>query len=135
MTAERYRAAGSGCTLGSMDIPARMDRLEQGLIDARLESRDEYRKIDIRLAKIETLLPTFATKTDLQETKSDIIRWIMGTAIALAATAITVITFVLNNAAPRQAAPQAPVIIQLPPLTTVTPTPAAQPATAKPGRD
>ena len=76
-----------------------------------------------RLARIESKLDTFATKADLQELRSEIhkgnnelIRWVVGTAVGLGVAAITVTTFVLNNATPKApaAAPQAPIIIHMP---------------------
>jgi hypothetical protein len=44
---------------------------------------------------------------------SDVIKWIIGTAVVLSATSVTVITFVLNNATPKAPppAPQPPVVI------------------------
>lgn len=69
-----------------------------------------------RLARIETRLEQTATKADLAAAMSDMIKWMVGTAIVLGATAITVITFVLNNASPKAPAAQpVPIVIQLPP--------------------
>ncbi len=74
-----------------------------------------------RLVKIETRLDLTATKADLHEMSSALIKWMVGTAFGLGATAITVMTFVLNNATPKSApAAPAPIIIY------------AQPATAAP---
>lgn len=76
-----------------------------------------------RLTRIESKLDTFATKADLQELRSEIhkgnnelIRWVVGTAVGLGVAAITVTTFVLNNATPKvpATAPQAPIIINMP---------------------
>lgn len=76
-----------------------------------------------RVAKLEAIIPTLATKADLLEVKGDlsreientrtqiveakssIIQWVVGTAVGISVAAITIITFVLNNAIPRQAAP------------------------------
>lgn len=65
-----------------------------------------------RLVRIESRLDQMATKADLaekvgelkteiQRSVNEMIRWMVGTAIGLGVTAITVITFVLNNAAPK----------------------------------
>jgi len=46
---------------------------------------------------------------------ADIVKWIIGTAIAMGATGIVVITFVLNNAVPKGApAATPPIVIQSP---------------------
>lgn len=76
-----------------------------------------------RLARIESRLDQMATKADLaekvgelkteiQRSVNEMIRWMVGTAIGLGVAAITVITFVLNNATPK-AAPPAPVPITI----------------------
>lgn len=95
-----------------------------------------------RITSLEAVIPTLATKTDLLATKTDLqaeigglrvemhkgfadqVKWIVGTAIALGAAGITVMTFVLNNAVPKVsiAQPQ-PTVIVAPGL--VSPTPAA----------
>lgn len=82
-----------------------------------------------RLARVEARLDQTATKEDLARLRVEMpqefagmIKWMVGTAVVLGAAAITVITFVLNYATPRtaaplvQALPSAPsVIIQLSP--------------------
>jgi UPF0288 family protein (methanogenesis marker protein 3) len=89
----------------------RVEKLEKAVEDIR----EDVRSIDIRLSKMETRLDHMATKADLHETSNAQIKWTVGTAIALGAVAITVITFVLNNAAPKAAAPQQqPIIITVP---------------------
>ena len=87
------------------DMEARVVKLE----DFAQDTRD-------RLTRIETKLDTFATKADLQEMSSSMIKWMVGTAVGLGVAAITVMTFVLNNAAPKAttAAPQPPIIINVP---------------------
>lgn len=91
------------------DMETRVSKLE----GFALETRD-------RLARIESRLDTFATKADLQEMGSSMIKWMVGTAVGLGVAAITVMTFVLNNAAPKppaavvQPAQQPPVIINIP---------------------
>lgn len=65
-----------------------------------------------RLVRIESRLDQMATKADLaekvgelkteiQRSVNEMIRWMVGTAIGLGVAAITVITFVLNNATPK----------------------------------
>lgn len=97
-------------------MEARIEKLE----DFVVETRD-------RLTKIETRLDQTATKADLAGLESrmhkgfaEMIRWVVGSAIVLGATAITVITFVLNYASPPRNPPAptvqpAPIVIQIPP--------------------
>lgn len=86
------------------DMEARVAKLEDFVIDARE-----------RLVKIETSLDQTATKSDLHEGFNGMIKWVVGTAIVLGATAVTVMTFVLNNAASKPASAQpAPIIINIP---------------------
>jgi len=77
-----------------------------------------------RLVRIETKLETFATKEDLADAKADLVKWIVGTAVALGSAAIVVMTFVLNNAVPKVAPPpsQAPIIINVPQPSATQPT-------------
>lgn len=90
--------------------------------------------MEARIKALEDAVKDLPTKADLNEVrlsvKSDvlaaengIIKWMVGTAVALGAAAITVMTFVLNNAAPKSApapvaqpapAQQAPIIITVP---------------------
>lgn len=94
--------------------------------------------MDTRLTKLETqfetVIPTLATKVDIGDVRSeissvraeihkstsDIVKWIVGTALAMFALGLTIMTFVLNNATPKAQTPQAaPIIIAVP-----TPAPA-----------
>lgn len=90
-------------------------------------------------ARLDTLVPTLATKGDLAELKTemhkgfaDMIKWIVGSALAGIAVFITVMTFVLNNATPKvsasQQAQQPPIIINIP---GAAPAPATAPASTK----
>ena len=82
-----------------------------------------------RLVKIEERLEQCATKTDLEALRaemhkgfSEMIKWIVGTAIVMSGTGIVVMTFVLNNAVPKAPPPpQSPVVIY------TQPAPALQP--------
>ena len=82
------------------------------------EARTELRQIDVRLTKIEARLDQTATRSDVTDAVNGQIKWIVGTAVALGASAITVMTFVLNNAVPKSpavpASQPAPIIITVP---------------------
>lgn len=93
-------------------MEARVAKLEEFVLDTRE-----------RLTRIETKLDTFATKADISDTKSDIIKWMVGTAVGLGVAAITVMTFVLNNATPKAPPSQAlpPIIINVPSAQPVAP--------------
>lgn len=99
------RLEGGGGPPHNDGMETRVAKLE----DFALETRD-------RLTRIETKLDTFATKADLQEMSSSMVKWMVGTAVGLGVAAITVMTFVLNNAAPKAATPpsQPPIIINIP---------------------
>jgi tetrahydromethanopterin S-methyltransferase subunit G len=86
----------------------RLDRLELLAEQTRLE----LRAIDLRLAKIETRLDQTATKSDLQQAINSMVKWVVGTMFGAGVAAVTIMTFVLNNATPKAAAP--PLVIQLP---------------------
>lgn len=92
------------------------------------EARTELRAIDVRLTKIETRLDSTATKADVADLGSTMVKWIVGTVSGLGIAGITVMTFVLNNATPKAAPavqPQpAPIIIYAQPVPspTVAPT-------------
>lgn len=68
-----------------------------------------------RLTRIETRLDQTATKADVHEMSASMVKWMVGTAAGLGVAAITVMTFVLNNATPKSApvAPM-PIIINVP---------------------
>lgn len=80
-----------------------------------------------RLARIETKLDATPTKADLVEAMNGQIKWMIVTAVGLGVAAITVMTFVLNNATPKAQlqTSQPPIIINVPAA------PAAAPPTAK----
>lgn len=69
--------------------------------------------MESRLSKLESIVSTLATKLDIADLRSemhkgsgDVIKWVVGTAIAISAAGVTIITFVLNNATPKAAPPQ-----------------------------
>lgn len=96
--------------------------------------------MDARIATLEATIPTLATKeemvklrgetregfadvraaietvrTDMHKGTAEIIKWVVGTAVVISVAAVTIITFVLNNASPKAAAPsQQPIIINVP---------------------
>ncbi len=96
------------------DMEQRIVKLEEFVGEARTE----LRAIDVRLTKIETRLETTATKADVQDSVNALIKWIVATSALLGVAAITVMTFVLNNAVPKPAntqfTPASPIIITVP---------------------
>lgn len=100
---DRLTRGGEPPHTGNME--ARVQTLEKFAQDARE-----------RLTRIETKLDHSATKADLADMKADMVKWIVGTAIALGSAAIVVMTFVLNNATPKPPAAQqpAPAVIVVP---------------------
>lgn len=91
----------------------RIQQLEEKLEALAASTRTELRAIDVSLTRIEASL---VTKADLQASLNAMIKWIVGTAAGLGIAAITVMTFVLNNAVPKpgQAAASAPIVITFP---------------------
>lgn len=79
--------------------------------------------VEQSIARIDATLPNLATKAELAELRADInkgfadqTKWIIGTGVAGIAIIISVMTFALNNAASKAAAPtqQAPIVITIP---------------------
>lgn len=68
--------------------------------------------------RLDTILPTLATKGDVSEAKSSIVMWIAGIGFAITAIIISVLAFMLNRAVPVQASTQAAPIIIYPQQTT-----------------
>ena len=99
---ELFDGGGGGGYDGRME--ARLTKLEDFATDAKE-----------RLVKIETRLDQTATKGDLHEQTSTMVKWIVGTVSGLGIAGITIMTFVLNNAVPKAPAtppaPPAPIII------------------------
>jgi hypothetical protein len=96
----------------------RMTDLTRPEIDARFKEADAKNvaseaRIDARLANFDTSIKTgFAelrvemakARADSHKDMLDIIRWMIGTGIALAGTTIAVLAFVINNSKPPSAA-------------------------------
>lgn len=100
-------------------------------MEARVVKLEEFaQETRDRLTRIETKLDQSATKGDLSEAMNGMVKWVVGTAVGLGVAGITIMTFVLNNAAPKglSASPQAPIIINVP----TAPAPVAP--TATPGK-
>lgn len=90
-------------------------------MEARIVKLEESAaETNVRLAKIEARLEETATKADLNALRvemhkgfAEMIKWVVGTAIVLGGTGLTVITLVLNNAVPKTPppAPLPPVVV------------------------
>jgi hypothetical protein len=98
-------------------LDERIDHLGERIDRLSEQTRTELQAMDIRLARIETRLDQTVTRADLERAINSVVKWVVGTMLGAAIAAVTVMTFVLNNAVPRPAVtgPAAPVIIQLPP--------------------
>ena len=105
-------------------MEARVSALEEAIKNlpskADLEALRQSSKADLSEAKL-------SLKSDLLAAENGIIKWMVITAVGLGAAAITVMTFVLNNAVPKAppaiaqpAANQQPIIINVPPGNTPT---------------
>lgn len=120
-SSNKESSTGNGNPPDNAGMEARVLKLE----DFALETRD-------RLTRIETKLDDTATKADLADLRTemhkgtaDIVKWVVGTAVALGAVGITVMTFVLNNATPKAVAvAQPPAIIINVPANAPAPSPA-----------
>lgn len=74
--------------------------------------------MDARLAKLESIIPTLATKVDVEKAAHDVTKWTVGTMVAGIGLFIVIMTFVLNNAIPKAASgpsyTPAPIVIHVP---------------------
>lgn len=92
-----------------------MEAVSKEFLDAKLEI------MDTRMASLEAKMDTkFAElRAELHKNTAELVKWIVGTSLAMSAVAITVMTFVLNNAVPKAspyaASTPAPIVIQIPP--------------------
>lgn len=78
--------------------------------------------MNLRLTKletrVETILPTLATKSDIAETKtaiataeSGIVKWLSGIVIGVVSLAVAIILFAFNRVSPPQSQSAQPVIV------------------------
>jgi hypothetical protein len=83
--------------------------------DGGMESRVQRLEADIAAIKADLAVvrSNYATKADLSDLAASLIKWMVGTAVGLGVAAITVMTFVLNNAVPKAPA-AAPIVIAVP---------------------
>jgi hypothetical protein len=74
--------------------------------------------MEARVTQLEAIIPTLATKADVEKASHDVTKWVVGTMVAGVGLFIVIMTFVLNNAVPKAIpAPvqqPAPIIIQVP---------------------
>ena len=82
--------------------------------------------------RIDTLLPTFATKGDVSDAKSDIIKWLAGIAFAIVTIIIAVMAFMFNRAIPPQQ--MAPIVIYSQPAQQSSPLTSQSPPASTRGR-
>lgn len=83
-------------------------------------------------ARLDATLPTLATKADLSQSTTSMVKWIAGTGIALASvlvSAFMALSAQLDNQDRPAAAQPAPIVIQVPAYQ--APPPAAPPPTSK----
>lgn len=88
--------------------------------------------MESRLARLEALVPTLATKADVEKASHDVTKWVVGTMVGGVGLFIVIMTFVLNNAVPKstaQATQPQPIIISVP---AQTPQPAQTPPSTTP---
>jgi len=93
---------------GGDGYDGRMEERVKKLEDLAEKSRADLHAIDLRLAKIDTRMDTFATKTDVAEAKNSIIMWVVG-AIFVAQLLPMLKDFVKPTTAPAVPAASAPV--------------------------
>lgn len=88
-----------------------------------------------RLTKLETrldtILPTIATKADVSESKASIVMWVAGVVAASTAIIVTVSAFMLNRAVPVQPTQQQAPIVVYPAQPASPPAPQSPPATKR----
>lgn len=122
---KKVYGGGGGGEIPPVDPPTSAEDNEP--MEARVLKLEEFAQdTRDRLTRIETRLEQTVTKGDLSESMHNMVKWIVGTAAGLGVASITVMTFVLNNAAPKApvAATPAPIIINVPaPQTVTTPAP------------
>ncbi|MDK6078945.1 hypothetical protein [Massilia varians] len=116
-----------------------MTDLTRQEVDAKLAQNKA--EVDARLANFDTSIKTgFAElraemadmRAEAHKSTADIIKWGIVTALGFATATVSILTFVINNAGPKQAAAQsAPIVISVPTPTAAPIAPQA-PAPAQP---
>lgn len=108
----------------------RMSEITREELAARLETIEV--RMDGRLVTIESKIDArFAElRTDMHKGTAELVKWVVGTAIAMAAVAITVMTFVLNNAVPKAPTTSQAQLQPQPVIIYAQPTPIAAPPAA-----
>lgn len=115
------------------DMEARVKALEEAVKNlptkADLDELRHATKTDLAELRL-------SAKADLAAAENGIIKWVVGTALGLGAAAITIMTFVLNNAIPKTPSsqsttqvaptPQPPIIINVPSAAPAVTSPAPQ---------
>lgn len=124
-----------------------VDRVDNVVVQFKKQHEESIRGLDggggpphdgdmeKRIAQLEALVPTLATKADVEKASHDVTKWVVGTMVGGVGIFIVLMTFVLNNAIPKQQSPQpasSPVIIQVPAQTATPATLAPQPAPPAP---
>ena len=95
----------------------RIVRLEEVAIDVKERlARIEARQSELAAHQLELTGKVGALQVEMHKGFADMIKWVVGTAIVLGGTALTAITFVLNNATPKAppAMPQSVVVYTQP---------------------
>lgn len=84
----------------------RIARLEEVAIDTKDRlTRIEARQSELAAHQLELTGKVGALQVEMHKGFADMIKWVVGTAIVLGGTALTVITFVLNYATPKATPP------------------------------
>jgi hypothetical protein len=97
------------------ELSARLEAVE-ARIDARARATDS--KIEALEAKMNARFAEFDAR--MQKNFADMIKWMVGTAIAMTAVGMTFLIFLFGNFTPRQ---QAPIVITVPSASAPAPQP------------
>lgn len=90
-----------------------------------MESRIQRLEADVATIKADLAVvrSNYATKEDLADLTNSLVKWMVGTAIGLGVAAVTVMTFVLNNATPKANPVPAVIYVPYPPQQYLPPLP------------
>lgn len=107
------------------DIPTELKRLESilrerdrqppggGGGDGGDPSTKRLSEVEKAIVRLDATLSNVATKNEVEKGFADMIKWVIGIAFVGFAAFITVMTFVLNHATPKQSASSQPAVIIL----------------------